>query len=128
MMARRLLFGLLFALCGAVASAAAAGVEVKILVQSSPLAGFRYYEGKRLWDELKVGDPLTLAREPDNPYDTKAIRVEWQGHKLGYVPRKENAAVARFMDRGQRLEARIVRLKKSRNPWQRIEFEIYLAE
>jgi hypothetical protein len=32
------------------------------------------------------------------------------------------------MDRGQRLEARIVRLKKSRNPWQRIEFEIYLAE
>lgn len=127
-MARRLLFWLLFALCGAAASAGAAGVEVKILVQSSPLAGFRYYDGKRLWDELKVGDPLTLAREPDNPYDAKAIRVEWQGHKLGYVPRKENAAVARFMDRGQKLEARIVRLKKSHNPWQRIEFEIYLAE
>lgn len=102
--------------------------EAKILVQSSPLAGFRYHEGKRLWDELKVGDPLTLTREPDNPYDTKAIRVDWQGHKLGYVPRKENDAVARFMDNGQKLEARIVRLKVSRNPWQRIEFEIYLAE
>ena len=38
------------------------------------------------------------------------MRVEWQGHKIGYVPRRENADVARLLDRGQVLTARIVRL------------------
>ncbi|HUX65088.1 HIRAN domain-containing protein [Sulfuricella sp.] len=100
--------------------------NAKILLQNSPLAGFRYYEGKRLWSEMKVGDALQLVREPDNSHDTKAVRVEWQGHKLGYVPRADNEALARFMDRGSKAEARITRLKKSRNPWQRMEFEVYL--
>jgi hypothetical protein len=108
-------------------SAAEPGANAKILLQSSPLAGFRHYEGKRLWSEMKAGDILQLVREPDNSYDPNAVRVEWQGHKLGYVPRADNAALARFMDRGSKAEARIIRLKKSRNPWQRMEFEVYLG-
>ena len=109
------------------ASAVEPGTSAKILLQSSPLAGFRYYEGKRLWSEMKVGDTLQLVREPDNSYDANAVRVEWQGHKLGYVPRADNEALARFMDRGSKASARITRLKKSRNPWQRMEFEVYLG-
>jgi pterin-4a-carbinolamine dehydratase len=109
------------------ASAAEQGTSAKILLQSSPLAGFRYYEGKKLWSEMKVGDALQLVREPDNSYDANAVRVEWQGHKLGYVPRADNEALARFMDRGSKAGARITRLKKSRNPWQRMEFEVYLG-
>lgn len=119
-----MLLAVMFALS---ASAVEAVVEAKILLQSSPLAGFRYYEGKRLWSEMKVGDILQLVREPDNSHDTKAVRVEWHGNKLGYVPRADNEALARFMDNGSRVEARITRLKKSRNPWQRMEFEVYLA-
>jgi hypothetical protein len=108
------------------ANAAEPGANAKILLQNSPLAGFRYYEGKRLWSEMKVGDTLQLVREPANSYDPNAVRVEWQSHKLGYVPRADNQALARFMDRGSKAEARITRLKKSRNPWQRMEFEVTL--
>ena len=118
-----LLFAVLFSLP---ASAAEPATNAKILLQSSPLAGFRYYEGKRLWSEMKVGDALQLVREPENSYDPNAVRVEWRGEKLGYLPRADNAALARFMDRGSKAEARITRLKKSRNPWQRMEFEVYL--
>jgi hypothetical protein len=100
--------------------------ESRILVQSSPLAGFQFHEGKALWPQMKVGDALTLVREADNPYDARAVRVEWQGRKLGYVPKKENEAVARQLDRGNPLEARIVQLRKHRDPWKRIEFEIFL--
>jgi len=116
---------LLLALFTVPASAEPAA-NAKILLQSSPLAGFRYYEGKQLWSEMKVGDTLQLVREPDNSHDPNAVRVEWQGHQLGYVPRADNEALARFMDRGSKAEARITRLKKSRNPWQRMEFEVYL--
>jgi hypothetical protein len=100
--------------------------EVRMLVQSSPLAGFQYYQGKQLWEEMKVGDALTLVREPDNPHDSNAVRVEWRGHRLGYVPRRENHSVAQHMDRGGGVEARVSRLTRHRNPWQRIEFEVFV--
>ena len=100
--------------------------EVRMLVQSSPLAGFQYYQGKQLWEEMKVGDALTLVREPDNPHDSNAVRVEWRGHRLGYVPRRENHSVAQHMDRGGGVEARVSRLTRHHNPWQRIEFEVFV--
>lgn len=104
----------------------AAEVTAQILVQSSPLAGFQYYAGKANWNEIREGDALTLVREPDNPHDALAVRVDWQGVKLGYVPRRDNATLARLMDRGTQLNATIVRLTKSRNPWQRILFDVYV--
>jgi hypothetical protein len=104
----------------------AAQPATRILIQSSPVAGFQFHDGKRLWDQLKVGDALTLVREPGNPHDARAVRVEWNGHMLGYVPRAENDAVARQLDRGNKLEARIVRLTRHRDPWKRIEFEVFL--
>jgi hypothetical protein len=100
--------------------------HVQLLVQSSPLAGFRYGEGAELWQELQVGDALTLVREPDNPHDANAVRVEWRGRKLGYVPRRENAAVAWGMDRGAPLRARLSRVAEHPNPARRIEFEVYI--
>jgi hypothetical protein len=115
-----LLLGLALLLPGA----ARAGADAYILLQDSPLAGFQFHEGKALWEQLKEGDALTLTREPDNHYDPKAIRVEWQGHKLGYVPRRENLDLARLMDNGQQLHARITRMQKARNPWERIRFEV----
>ena len=45
-----------------------------------------------------AGDALALVREPDNPFDAAAIRLEWNGRKIGYVPRQENGALARELD------------------------------
>ena len=97
-----------------------------ILVQESPLAGFQFHSGKKLWDELKLGDTLTLVREPNNPHDANAVSVYWNGQRLGYIPRRENSDVARQMDRGAPVKARITKLTTSRNPWQRIAFEVYV--
>lgn len=107
-------------------TAQATETSAQILVQSSPLAGFQYYAGKKVWHELHEGDTLVLVREADNIHDAQAIRVEWHGIKLGYVPRRENAAVARMLDNGTPMTARITRLTKSRNPWQRILFDVYV--
>ncbi len=99
---------------------------IRILVQSSPLAGFQYHDGASLWDELKVGDKLDLTREPDNSFDAKAVRVSWRGQQLGYLPRAENRAVAAEMDGGGRVMAKIARLRNHKNPWQRILLEVYV--
>jgi hypothetical protein len=99
---------------------------IQILVQSSPLAGYRYSEAAAVWLLLHVGDPLELVREAENPHDVNAVRVEWRGRKLGYVPRRENEALAWGMDRGTPLRARVSRLIEHPNPARRIEFEVYL--
>ncbi len=102
------------------------GQSVQLLVQSSPLAGFRYAEAARVWPLLQLGDALDLVREANNPHDANAVRIEWRGRKLGYVPRRENAALAWGMDRGTPLRARVSRLAEHPNPARRIEFEVYI--
>jgi len=97
----------------------------RVLVQSSALAGFRYHDAAELWPSLRVGDALELAREPANAHDANAVSLSWRGRKLGYVPRRDNGALAWALDRGQPLRARISRLTQHPNPARRIEFEVY---
>ena len=83
---------------------------VRLLVQSSPLAGFRYHAAAEVWPELRVGDALELAREPDNPHDPNAIAVTWRGRKLGYVPGATMPRSRGPSTAAQPLQARISRL------------------
>jgi hypothetical protein len=96
-----------------------------VRLQCSPLAGFQYHAGPAVWPLLSVGAPLALVREPANPWDERAVRVEWRGHKLGYVPRAENTAVASLLDQGYRVEGRIAALRESADPWERVEMELF---
>ncbi len=100
--------------------------SVQLLVQSSPLAGFRYGEGVEMWPQMREGDALDLVREAGNPYDPNAVRVEWRGRKLGYVPRRDNAAIAWGLERGTPLRARVSRLVEHPNRARRVEFEVYI--
>jgi hypothetical protein len=100
--------------------------SVRLLVQSSPLAGFRYHAAAEVWRELRVGDRLELAREPGNPHDANAVAVLWRGRVLGYVPRRENAALAWGLERGTPLRARISALVEHPNPARRVRFEVYV--
>ena len=118
---------ILCALCALLTTAdAEEQVDASLIVQVSFVAGFQHHEGNRLFKRLKVGDTLRLVRERRNPADPNAIRVEWSGHVLGYVPDDVNANLARQMDFGNRLRARVVRLSRHRDPDRRVEMEIYL--
>ena len=104
----------------------ASAESIRILVQSSPLAGSQYYAMAEVWHLIRPGDRLTLEREPGNRHDRNAVRVDWNGQQIGYVPRAENRAVARALDQGEMLEARVARLRDDPNPWRRVEIEVYL--
>lgn len=40
--------------------------------------------------DIKIGETVFLFAEPENAYDPKAIRIEYQKQKIGYVPRKKD--------------------------------------
>ncbi|GAB4447266.1 MAG: HIRAN domain-containing protein [Anaerolineae bacterium] len=106
---------------------AAATTSRAILLQTSPLAGFQYYDGEAIWSQLALEERLELRREAANQYDEFAIEVWWRGRKLGYLPRGENETIAAMMDRGETFFGRISRLRDGKNPWERLELQVWLA-
>ena len=97
----------------------------RLVLQESPLAGFQYHRASAIWPFLRVGEPLHLRREPSNPHDRHAVAVWFRNEHLGYIPRRENRALAGLMDQGETLAASIVRLlDDERNPWRKIRIRV----
>ena len=88
------------------------------------IAGYQYHQGEWVEAYLSCGTPLRLVREPDNPHDPLAVRVEWQRIKLGYIPRRDNGPIAHRLDAGTRLRCRVLRLQREAPPWQRLHLVI----
>ena len=108
------------------APAAASETVAHLVIRNSPLAGFRYNDGRQVWDEMRAGDALLLVREPENAFDAFAIRLEWNGRRIGYVPRDQNRALAHALDAGTPIEARIVELAKRHNGRHVISYDIFI--
>jgi hypothetical protein len=102
-----------------------------VVLQTSPVAGFQYYDGDKVWAQLQQGAVLQLKTEPSNKYDKDAVEIYWQAgdgqnYKLGYLPRKQNYAVSQILQTQRPLWAEVSQLNNSDDPWKRIEFDVYL--
>jgi hypothetical protein len=94
------------------------------LLMSCRVAGFQHHLGPRFLSQLKAGELLALRREPANRHDPRAIRVEWRGAILGYVPREANFTASQLMDRGTVLRARIGEMRTAGDPRERLTIEV----
>jgi hypothetical protein len=108
--------------------ARAKSVSRKCLLQTCELAGYQYYDGERVFPQLRQGDVLTLKRAPLNQYDKRAVEVYWGDSMLGHIPRVGNMAISQMMDRGEQISAKITALSQSDSSWQRIQIAIYLNQ
>ena len=88
------------------------------------VAGYQYHQGPALEARFAAGQPLTLASEPDNPHDPMAVRLLWEGRKIGYVPRPWNAGIAARLLAGEPLAAEITDFHSDAQPWKRLVFEV----
>ncbi|HOW24386.1 MAG TPA: HIRAN domain-containing protein [Bacteroidales bacterium] len=97
----------------------------KVRLGVSFIAGFQYYDGPDAELLLETDMPLQLNREPHNRYDKNAVEV-WSGDaKLGYVPRAENKPIARLMDEGRNVQARILQLDPASFPYGSVKMELF---
>lgn len=103
--------------------------EHDIFLFDTYIAGTSYIEGiEELEPHLNPDDMLNFFREPDNPYDNKAIVIKnADGVKIGYVPKADNVIFARLMDAGKLLFGRIT-AKEISGKWLRIEIKVFLKE
>lgn len=73
------------------------------------VAGTTHIENiEAIGSTLHEGDKLVFYREPDNPHDPQAIRIETiKGEKIGYVPQQDNVIFSRLMDAGKALFGKV---------------------
>lgn len=96
----------------------------RVTLQESPVNGFQYYDGEKLLPRLRAGKRLSLRREPQNPYDGRAVAVYLRNRKLGYLPRVENTAVAFLMDSGEQLESVVAEVIPENYPWNAVRVNV----
>lgn len=85
------------------------------LVKRFKIAGtFAIPDRSRVLRELRPGDRLRMIREPDNPHDGNAIRVDRERDKLGYVPRADAAELAPQLDAGSRFVGIVAAIDRAR--------------
>lgn len=104
-----------------VTTAKPAGRAIKIL--ETRIAGFAHYQGHACQARIQQGEELKLKRQPANTHDQKAIEVFWYGHKLGYVPRRHNAALSQLMDKHEIIRAQVTAVDYH-SQWEPVEFEV----
>lgn len=73
------------------------------------IAGFAYYDGLDIIEELQLGQYVTLVCEPTNPYDHCAVAIYYKHYKLGYIPQTKNELIhlLLFYQHQDVIEARI---------------------
>jgi hypothetical protein len=100
----------------------------EIMLIECHVAGTSYVPIKTIEPDLRPTDTLVLKREPDNEHDPLAIIIiDTKGRKLGYVPKVKNEALARLMDAGKLLFAKLVR-KEWKSDWLHLEAKVYLRD
>ncbi len=101
----------------------------RVLLLRTNVAGIQYYSGLFLVDagHIVEGHRLILRREPDNPYDWRAIEVFTErGEKVGYIPRDRNEVLASIMDHGIPVYAVVYAVKKNNIPWDTLHVKVYM--
>lgn len=100
----------------------------EVLLTECHVSGTVHKELRAIEPRLMPGAVLTLRREPFNAHDSLAIRVyDAAGNAIGYIPRITNAPLARLMDAGKQLFARL-EAKAWHGDWLKIDIGVYLRD
>lgn len=125
---RRSFLGFLAGLPAALAwKGAARAASTEVLIDEFWVAGYQFHDGLAVEHKLAPGIELQARREPDNPYDARAIGL-WLGDvMIGYVPRRVNRVPARMVDGGVGLRYRVSSFHPEAEPWIRVRVGEYLV-
>lgn len=96
-----------------------------IKIYDNYVRGMQHYAYFKIKKELKIGDIITLRRDAENIYDSFAIEVLYENHKLGYIAAYENIVLANMMDSGVELKSLISQINPKRSILEALAIEVY---
>lgn len=103
-------------------------VDSDILLTHFTVAGTTHAEraDEVSW-EIEEGDKMTMKRNPRNKYDKNAIGIYYRNIRIGWVPKSDNAILARLMDGERRLYFLTTSIDYQ-GDWLKIEGDVYMKK
>ena len=87
------------------------------------IAGSSYCD-KTVLESLKVGTYFDLEAEPDNPYDKDAVKLIYNGQRIGYITKQERLAFVTYLKLKRNIYGVITAIKADEHPT-KYEFETW---
>lgn len=122
---------------GIISAAGAAGAPLSVpvpfqskivLIEDVRVAGTTHVHGiDAIVESLDIDADLRLEREPGNLADAWAIKVYAGSERVGYVPADCNEILARLMDGGKALSAKLTGREKV-GTWNKLHMEVSLDD
>ena len=93
------------------------------------IAGFTYWDGIDVINDLTVGTQLELKLDSKNPYDPRAVAIVYKKKKIGYVPRTHNLEISQALYYGHDVfEAIITQFIPEAHPERQVRVLVRLAD
>ena len=100
----------------------------EIFLIETHVAGTSHVPIRTIEPTLIPGAAMVLRRDLENTFDDLAILIlTEQGGKLGFIPRDRNEVLARLMDAGKCLFARL-ESKEWHGDWLRVSIRVFLKD
>ncbi|MBU0545733.1 MAG: HIRAN domain-containing protein [Candidatus Margulisbacteria bacterium] len=78
------------------------------------ICGFRHNEGVKNVDELEIGQAVFLAKEPNNQFDSLAVKIMFNNKRLGYINRVQIQAFNEWINNNSIEEVTIEKINGSK--------------
>lgn len=90
------------------------------------IAGWRYYDGEKVANELEEGAKVNFELEPSNEKDPKAVIVltDNYGYKLGYIPAFYSGFMFDVIKNNGQYEAKIEKINPSAKPQLKVNVSV----
>lgn len=98
------------------------------------LAGPRHYLGCQGEEcakatDVEINEELKLVPEPENQYDSNAVKIaNLAGELLGYLPRYYAAGISELIELGKKISCKVIEINKEDNCDECIKVEMVLVK
>lgn len=90
------------------------------------VAGFSYYSGAELFNQLTIGSKLKIKLDRNNKYDPNAVTIKFKGKKIGYIPKSDNQEIAKLLKAGHKIfDAVIQQVSPEEHPENQVRVGVF---
>jgi hypothetical protein len=79
-------------------------------------AQFRPAEAKEALRTAGIGDVVSLEPDPENEYDPQAVKVIFNGHHIGFIPKQSNPPVFAALQAEEEVSVSIIAFEAPLRP------------
>src|SRR5690606_36897500 len=98
-----------------------------VVLREFMVAGLRYCAAADDVRHIRVGEPVAVRAEPQNPHDEFAVRLDFREAKIGYIPRFENRTIAMLLAQGVSVKGEVTAVDPAAKPWRAVRVRVTLA-